>query len=146
MGVRNAMLGFVALGIFASYGCEPPGPKLKPTFPLIGEVYVDGSPAENLAVYCNDVSAADKTADTPSAAFTDANGKFSISTYKQADGIPEGEYVLTFMWGQLNVFNASYGGPDKLNERYTDPMRSEFKVKVEKGKPIDMGRIQLTTQ
>ena len=78
-------------------------------------------------------------------AFTDEEGKFEISTYESSDGVPAGEYALTFMWGKWNM-SGSYGGPDKLNDRYTDPKTSEVKVTVKDGEPTDLGTIELTTK
>lgn len=44
------------------------------------------------------------------------------------------------------MFTMQYGGPDKLKDKYSDPKKSECKVTVEKGKPADMGQIDLTTK
>ncbi len=54
---------------------------------------------------------------TVSSAFTGPDGEFSISTYESGDGVPAGDYVLTFMWGQKEAFSGRYGGPDKLGNR-----------------------------
>jgi hypothetical protein len=82
---------------------------------------------------------------TISSAFTDKQGKFSISTYEQADGVPVGSYVLTFEWGQWNMMSMQYGGPDKLNGKYSDPKTSEVRFEVKAGEPTDLGTIKLTT-
>jgi hypothetical protein len=118
----------------------------KETFPVTGEVYVDGEPAAQLQVTCHDLAGIDKEHPTFSQAFTNESGRFEIATYEAADGVPEGEYVLTFMWGQLNLISGGYGGPDKLNGRYTDPGASQHRFKVEAGKPTNLGRIELTTK
>jgi hypothetical protein len=118
----------------------------KETFAVQGEVFVDGQPAEQVAIRCIDVAGIDKEAPTTSAAFTDEDGKFEISTYESADGVPEGEYVLTFEWGQWNAVSGAYGGPDKLKNRYKDPRKSQTRFKVEKGKPTDLGRIELSSK
>ncbi len=81
-----------------------------------------------------------------STATTTADGKFALSTYKEADGLPEGDYALTFSWREYNVVKHTYVGPDKLKGRYTDAKQSKFRVKVEKGKPVDLGRLELTTK
>jgi hypothetical protein len=126
--------------------CGEQGPPRKETYPVTGEVYVDGKPAAKLAVRCTDVDGIDKESPTLSSAFTDEMGKFQIATYESADGVPEGEYVLTFTWGEWNLISGQYGGPDKLNNRYNDPKTSDQRFKVEKGKPTDLGRIELTTE
>ena len=126
--------------------CSEQGPPRKETYPVTGEVYVDGQPAAQLAVRCTDVKGIDKEAPTVSSAFTDETGKFEIATYEASDGVPEGEYVLTFEWGQWNTISGQYGGPDKLNGRYNNLETSENRFKVEKGKQTDLGRIELTTE
>ena len=118
----------------------------KATVPVSGEVYVDDEPASGVAVVFQDVQGIDKQNPTQSSTFTDADGKFSISTYNDGDGAPEGEYVLTFSWREINMMTMRPGGPDKLNDRYSDPAKSEFRVTVQKGEPIDLGRIDLTTK
>lgn len=125
--------------------CSKQGPPRKDTFPVTGEVRVDGQPVGQLAVRCIDVKGLDKASPTASAAFTEENGKFKIATYQSADGVPEGEYVLTFEWGKWSL-NGSYGGPDKLNGRYKDPKKPVKQFKVEKGKATDLGTIELTTK
>ena len=116
----------------------------KETFPVKGEVYVDGQPAGDLAVRCVGLKEVDAT--TPrSATYTKSDGKFEIATYERADGVPEGEYVLTFQWGKRNLMTMNYEG-DKLKGRYSDPKRSQVRFKVEKGKPVDLKRIELTTK
>lgn len=139
-------LAVSTLGCLLLCSCGEQGPPRKETFPVTGEVYVDGQPADQLAVRCINVNGIDKASPTVSSAFTDENGKFEISTYESADGVPEGEYVLTFMWGEWNRISGSYGGPDKLNDRYTDQKSSQHRFTVEKGKRTDLGRIELTAK
>lgn len=141
----RALLFALAACVLAA-SCSRTDPNRKQTFPVTGEVYVDGKPARALAVTCHDVKGLDTKNPTLSSAHTQEDGKFAISTYQQSDGVPEGEYVLTFLWGQMNTFSNTYGGPDKLNGRYKDPKESKVRAKVEKGKPTDMGRIDLTTK
>ncbi|MFV1966544.1 MAG: hypothetical protein ACC628_14055 [Pirellulaceae bacterium] len=144
------MRRFTWMGVLAAFclllcSCGEEGPPRKETYPVTGEVYVDGKPVVQLAVRCINVTGIDKADPTFSSAFTDEEGKFEISTYEQSDGVPEGEYILTFEWGQWGL-SGSYGGPDKLKNRYKDPKKSAFHVTVESGKPADVGRIDLSTK
>ncbi len=141
LGVILAVL--LAIGFNS---CGKQDASRKPTYPVTGEVYVDGQPAANLAVRCISVAGLDKENPTFSSAFTDEQGRFAISTYEKADGVPEGEYVLTFEWGQWDFVSGQYGGPDKLKGRYKDPATSKIRFKVEAGKPTNLGRIELTTK
>lgn len=136
----------VAILLAIAIGCSPQGPPRTPTFPITGQVYVDGQPAAELAVFFTNTNGVDKNQPTFSTANTDAEGKFKVSTYESGDGIPEGTYAVTFMWGQVNLMTMSYGGPDKLNDRYSDPETSTFKVTVKRGEPADMGKLSLSTK
>jgi hypothetical protein len=118
----------------------------KETTGLTGQVLVDGAPVENLLIGCHDLNGLDKQNPTLSSASTDKEGKFRISTYKDGDGVPEGDYVLTFAWQEMNFMTMRPAGPDKLNDRYRDPANSKIKISVKKGKPADLGRIELTTK
>lgn len=143
----SARLLLVALGCCTFFSsCGPKEPPRKETFPVKGMVLVDGQPAGTLAVYCNNVAGMDTKMPTVSQTFTKEDGSFEISTYGQSDGVPEGEYTLTFMWGKPDLLHGGYSGPDKLNGRYKDPKASKFQFKVEKGKPVDLGKIELTTK
>ena len=147
MAVRIRRLALMAACCLLLCSCGKEEAFRKETFPVTGEVYVDGQPAAQLRVECHDVAGMDKEHPTVSQCYTDDGGKFQIATYEAADGVPEGEYVLTFMWGQYNAISASYGGPDKLNGRYSDAKSSDAqRIKVEKGKPTELGRIELTTK
>ena len=125
--------------------CDSRDPNWKETHPAAGEVYVDGQPAAMLRVTCTNVNGMDTENPTLSSATTDEQGKFEISTYERGDGLPEGEYVLTFMWGELSAIKG-YVGPDKLKEKYLDPEKSEHKFTVVPGEPTELGRIDLTTK
>ncbi|HLJ12600.1 MAG TPA: hypothetical protein VKU82_15505 [Planctomycetaceae bacterium] len=122
---------------------EPPH---RETFPVTGEVEVDGSPAADVAVTFTDVKGFDAKNPILSSAYTDKEGKFKISTFKEGDGVPEGEYVLTFEWCARNAFTGVYGGPDKFKGRYNDPKISPFKVTVKKGVPNEHLKIGLVTK
>ncbi|MEZ6063595.1 MAG: hypothetical protein R3C19_24865 [Planctomycetaceae bacterium] len=128
-------------------GEEPP--YRKETSGLTGQVFVDGVavPATTpLKVECHNVAGFDQEHTTISSALTGEDGKFEISTYETGDGVPEGDYVLTFMWGKMDLFSRSYSGPDQLKGKYSDEKTSTFKVTVKRGEPSDMGRIDLVTK
>jgi hypothetical protein len=134
--------------LWVSCGCgggESSGTPRKETFPVVGKVLVDGEAVENLAVYCESMTEIDKENPTKSQSFTLKDGSFKIGTYLSTDGVPEGEYALTFQWGEMNGFTRVYEG-DKLNGRYSNPKTSAVKFTVEPGEPTDLGTIELTTK
>ncbi len=132
--------------------CSACGDKMKKkvTYPVGGTVTVDGKPASGLQISCHDVKGIDSEDPTVSGGSTDAAGHFELNTYDKGDGVPEGEYTLTFKWGKLDPISRGYSG-DQLNGKYTDPKKSETKFKAgpddlnDEGK-IDLGTIDLKTK
>ena len=118
----------------------------KATYPVTGVLKVDGQPAEMAAVNCLAVQGLDKADPTVSAAFTNPDGSFQISTYEKGDGVPTGDYVLTVEWGKMNLISMQYGGPDKLNGKYSNAKTSTIKFTVKEGVPTELGTIELTTK
>jgi len=123
------------------------GPVKKPTAPVVGQILVDGSPPGSpIQVTCHSQTGVDTENPTFSSCLTDNDGKFEINTYEKGDGVPAGEYVLTFMWGKINLMAMSYSGPDKFGGRYSDPDTSDHVLAVVEGLPTDLGIIELTTE
>ncbi|HHM12773.1 MAG TPA: hypothetical protein ENJ16_04415 [Planctomycetaceae bacterium] len=140
---RGAMVAVLIAGGMIT-GCSKKKDEVVLT-PVKGVVIIDGKPREMVAVRCHPTDKNAKTIASIGQAFTDKNGAFQISSISTGDGLPAGEYVLTFEWGQMNYLTNQYGGPDKLKGRYKDPQQSKVKFKVEENKPVDLGRIELTT-
>jgi 5-hydroxyisourate hydrolase-like protein (transthyretin family) len=137
----------LAVATAALAGCGSDDPSRKETVHVAGQVFIDGQPAPApINVMCHDVKGLDKEHPTVSQAMTDNQGRFEISTYESGDGIPPGEYVLTFEWGAISLVSMQYGGPDKLEGRYSDPQKSPFRFQVESGKPLDLGRLELVSR
>jgi len=140
------LMASAAVAFALCQGCgekRPDGPRV-PTFPVVGQIIVDGKPPDYLSV--NLEPQFEKAAVIPaSAAFTDKDGKFTVSTFETGDGAPPGKYKLTFMWGQINLLSGQYGGPDKLKGRYKKAADSKIEVTVD-DKKVDLGTIELTTK
>jgi hypothetical protein len=140
-------LCLLAVVCLTAASCSSDEPFRKETFPVIGKVTVDGAaPGSPIQVHCHPVGGMDTTHPTFSQTETLADGTFKISTYESGDGVPEGDYKITFIWQNFNIMTREYSGPDKLNTRYSDPEKAEFKITVKKGEPNDMGEIKLTTK
>ncbi len=149
MGTQSRRrLWAVVAGVSFAVGCggwEPPQPQNRvETFPVTGQVHVDGNPVAQIAVRLHPVGSEKNSLPTASG-FTDEEGRFSIGTYESGGGAPAGTYVITFQWGQVNLLTGRYEG-DKFRGRYADPEKSTFRVVVEKGKPADVGLIELVTK
>lgn len=127
----------VLTGGLMTAGCSKPqkgGPR-KETFPVTGQVLVDGSPQEGISVYCNPQPGSSVTYQLTDK--TDSEGRFAISTYVSGDGVPAGTYKLTFAMED--------GRSDKLQGAYADAEASEWIVDTSTGTEFDLGVIKLTT-
>ena len=121
-------------------------PGQKPTFKVRGIVVVDGAvPAPNVSVICHPSGEKTKPGENLPSAKTDSEGKFEFLTYKAADGVPAGNYVITFSQRKYDLQKHKYTGPDLLKDRYHDPAKSKFEFKVE-NKSLDLGKFELTTK
>lgn len=146
------MLGSLKIALLAvlllvvAGGCaKKDQPFRKQTVPVKGQITVDGSPPGSaIKIFCHDKGPEDTEHPTVSWCLTDAEGRFSLNTYETGDGVPPGEYTLTFLWGEMNAISRSYGGPDKLNKRYEKPEDSPVTFRAEVGKPVDLGTVDLT--
>lgn len=149
-GRRLPVVRWIFLTAFVPLlGCSDAAeePFRKEVSSVTGQVVVDGvpvPPTEPLMVKCHNLTGVDQEHPTFSSALTKEDGKFEISTYESGDGVPAGDYVLTFMWGKMNLMAASYGKPDQLKDKYADPEKSEVKFTVEADTPVDLGKIELT--
>ena len=91
---------------------------------------------------------------SPHSAYTDAEGKFKITTYNLGDGAPVGDYNLCFYWEGtrkvtlLDIPDEPQLDPvaTKFNTKYGDPGRSEHQATVEEGQSQNLGTLELTTK
>lgn len=119
----------------------------KAVFPVTGTITVDGkTPGSALQIVVHEKGGIDKEDPSVSSGNTEPDGTFALSTYVTGDGVPQGEYALTFTWKEFNLLSATYSGKDKLNDRYSNPDTSEVKFTVDGSGPVDLGTIALTTK
>lgn len=106
---------------------------------LSGKVLVDGKPVENAeVVFYYQVPEAEQAKVKgqkqirASDAVTNAQGEFTLSTYKNGDGAPKGEFIVTVL-----PFKTRTGLPVKAPEipaKYTKPATSPLKVTITESK------------
>lgn len=131
--------------LFLLSGCSGRPSDWKETVPVTGVVYVDGKPAEGVQVIFHPDGGMDKEQPTETKAMSDKEGNFAASTYELADGAPLGSYTLTIEWPKLNTISMTFDG-DQLGGKYAKVEKSEWKINVESGKPIDLGQIDLKSK
>jgi hypothetical protein len=141
----NKVLRIAAASVLlcAVAGC---GNDRKPTYPVRAEVYVDGKPAHELQVYFHPAEGAEKGGRSLYG-MTDEHGVFTLNTYVAGDGVPAGEYIVTFEWCERGkgLQQANFTGPDRLKKKYANPQDSKFRVTVE-NRPKELDRFELTTK
>jgi hypothetical protein len=77
--------------------CGKDQPDLLAVYPVRGQVLVGGQPAENAEVFFFLIG--NNNARTgASQAIVDKDGWYTLSTYKDKDGAPEGKFVVTVVW------------------------------------------------
>ena len=136
------------VGLSGCGGSDDPnkGINVKPTVHLTGKVLVDGvAPDTPVTIKAHLVG--DAGGNQPlSSGGTGKDGVFGLNTYNSGDGLPPGEYKLTFLWTELRLGSAALGGgrTDKLGGQYADPKTSQFTVKVTESKDVlDIGAFEL---
>jgi len=154
---------FVLIGLLPALwlpGCvkSVPPPATPPTFPVTGVVKIDGKPTSGVKVmlYPNEETKIyDPLVGSGKQGITDAEGKFSITSFYAGDGAPVGEYKVLFYWAGNNTA-AQFFDPDapvaadpaaaRFNKKYGDPRKPFKTIKVEEGKPTDLGTLDLKTK
>ncbi len=126
-------------------GCSKPAPlggEREKTSPVKGIVKIDGQPADALEVIFYPQNA-DAKVKYPISTMTDKDGKFSVTTYEAQDGLPAGEYKLTFIWMEQFL-----NGKDRLRGKMKDQTKSNHSVSVKgtEAEVVDMGTIELKTK
>lgn len=107
--------------LLAGFGCgSSEGDKKGATFPVKGQVQLDGRPLGGVFVVLHPL-AGDPA--RRSYGRTAADGTFVLSTYAHQDGAPAGEYIVTILW------------PDGEGQvpQYARPETSGIRVEIKQG-------------
>ena len=116
-------------------GCGPSGPT---TVPMSGTVTINGTPLTIGVVRFNPV---DPEVGRPAEGAIDAEGKFTISTFKSGDGAIPGDYNITIisMLEDADTQQKDQGlgisGKSAIPKKYNDPETSGLSETVVLGQP-----------
>ena len=123
--VIQAILAFVCL---FQIGC---GKRTVKVYPVRGEVYFNGQPAEGATIHFHPV---DKKACPPAYATVNDDGSYSLTTFKSDDGAAEGDYIVTVNWPEERQDDGeTILGKDRLGGLYAKPDISKLKATVSPG-------------
>jgi hypothetical protein len=106
------------------------GESAKSIYPLAGKVQIDSQPPQAVSNQRIVVVLFDRAkptlgvAERPSA-ICNERGEFAFTTYRDADGVEAGDYVVTFALLCLRAKDGSLIGPDGLQNLYNDPDKNE---------------------
>ena len=120
-----------------------------PVFPASGKILYLGKPLAGviLIFHSTDVNQKIKSQATP-----DDDGKFVATTFKTADGAPEGDYTITLVVPSNESDSTREDAaterqfrkerPVRFPSKYQNPATSPLKVKVTKNQP-DLGILEI---
>jgi hypothetical protein len=145
---RSLFVILLAFIVSISTGCRrSERPFRKPVIPVSGKVLVDGKiPDTPIQITCHPRKGMDQEHPTISTCLTGPDGTFQVTTYETGDGVPEGEYDVTFVWKTFNMVSGRFQGEDRLSGRYDRPEKSQIHFNAEAGRPVDLGTIELKTK
>ncbi|WP_428305014.1 hypothetical protein [Lacipirellula sp.] len=113
-------------------GCDAPAPVGPAAQSVQGSVVYQGKPANGFRVTFYPQFDIGPQQFAPSA-MTDAEGKFTLTSYKADDGAPAGKYAVAIEWPQEIDKGEGYDVPptvDGLKGRFADPVKSKWQVDV----------------
>jgi len=131
--MRTAAL--VATGLACLVLLSACGDGRRRVYPVKGQILIDdGTKTRPLAkgfAHFHAVNDPSPPAGIPSTQ-ADDEGRFAAATYVSGDGLPEGEYIVTFTWPEPSgLFKQDWGGKDRLRGLYQDSKASTFRIRVE---------------
>lgn len=126
--------------LLVANGCGDPPAVEVPVHPARGNVLFRGKPVAGGAIYLHAVQSASQAFPKPHARIA-ADGTFQLSTYRENDGAPPGEYTVTVSWRvPVNKQAADElkeedwdQGREQLPARYQNPQKSGLRITITPG-------------
>jgi hypothetical protein len=112
-------------------GCAGSNSDRVKTYPVSGNIFVNGQPASGAVVECYAIDDPTLLPLRPHA-IAGPDGAFKLTTYNTGDGAPPGTYALTVKW-PAPPRPTQETGPDRLKGRYADPKRPARRIQVHTG-------------
>lgn len=135
LAIRRLAFAPIVLTLVAF--CPACSSNRKPVYPVRGQVLVKGKPAARAQIMFHPANDNSPDAVHP-VGHVDEQGGFTLTSYKQGDGAPEGEYRVTVQWFLATKSRHPTRGDDYvtvnyLPDRYGRAETSELRATVRKG-------------
>lgn len=111
---RTQFVSVICVSVLMLSGCGRESWKAK-LYPASGTCHVNGEPAVKAMMLLYPVNGPVDARQTVPFSVVNEDGTFRLSTYEHGDGIPAGEYAMTFYWLACPEVGIS---PDRLKDRY----------------------------
>jgi hypothetical protein len=119
----------LALAVFVS-GCSKSEPGELAVFHVHGQITLAGKPAAGAQVVFHSKDGVQRF--PAPRATSDREGNYEVTTYRQADGAPEGQYVVTAELRSMTKKDGEFvPGPSVLPLVYGNPKTTTLTAKVE---------------
>ena len=105
----------------------------KPTHPVQGKVFFDGTPAPGAMLVFHLITDPAKKPVRAADALVEPDGTFTMSTYTANDGAPAGDYVVTVVWPKPLYDDLGRPGPNQLPANYAKIETTPLKATVKSG-------------
>jgi hypothetical protein len=105
------------------------------THPARGAAMFESKPMTDALITLHPVSGEPKTRHLLPRGVVDAEGNYTLGTYRTADGAPVGDYKVTVVWtpeGDNGIVRPDMSG-DKLQGRYARADKSDIRVTIKEG-------------
>jgi hypothetical protein len=104
-------------------------------YPTKGSITLDGKPMPEATVIFTPAIRSDRLKGIYIRGVVNSDGNFDVGTYKEADGAPAGEFVVTVIWCKREQKDGETSfGPNLAPAVYARPETSKLKVTIKKGK------------
>lgn len=134
--MHRQSLALIAV-VLLSFGCE--GNKGPRVYPVKGRVILNGQPAANVRVMFHPEQPWEGTMSVP-AAWTEADGTFTLTTFSANDGAPAGDYRVVL---EVPEYRTNKGeGPNRMPDPYSNYQTTPLKAHVDP-QPNDLAPIEV---
>lgn len=131
--MRTIRLFTFTLSAIAICGCGKESSESVPTYPVSGKVTYNGKPAGGVQVFLYPTSAPTipQIPSNPHGT-TEKDGTFTLTTYREGDGAPEGGYQVILNWPAAKEDDDDEATTDRLQGWY-DAAHSKLRAQIKSG-------------